>query len=112
MPNKTSEECPAGCHPGSALFSRITLIIIALVSIWLIITGIMGLIAFNQIPANVITPLINTQRIMAWIALIVGILLLLFVAYSILAPTGTLKQYAVYLNEPGHRGILRGSRND
>ena len=112
MPNKTSEECPAGCQPGSALFSRITLIIIALISIWLIVSGIIGLIAFKQIPSGDITPLVNAQRIMAWVALIVGILLLLFVAYSILAPTGTLKQYATYLNEPGNRGVLRSSRSD
>jgi hypothetical protein len=79
----------------SILFNRLTLIILALVGIWLVVSAIIQLIAFNEIPKADATSLINATRIIAIIQLIVGIIVVIFVLYAIIAPQGTFKEYII-----------------
>ena len=101
-----SEGCPPGCRAGSALFSRVTLIILGVVAVWLFVTGILEAIVLNQMPAGDKTSLSNATFALSIVQIIVGFLVLLFVGYAILAPQGTLKEYIIpYLESRGDTGV-------
>lgn len=87
MPN--DEKC------GVSVFSRISLIILGAIGIWLVVNAIIQLIAFNQIPTADRTQLVQTTRTLAIVQLVVGIIAVLFVLWGILVPRGTLKDLII-----------------
>ena len=104
--------CPPGCRPGSALFSRITLIILGAVGVWLFVVGILNLIVINQdVPAANKDNLAQATFVIDIIQVIVGFLVLMFVAYAVIAPQGTLKEYIQpYLEGQGDTGLVKLKR--
>jgi hypothetical protein len=90
------KKCP------SPLFSRITLIILGVVAIWLVVSAIVQLIALNQLPGEDVTNLISATKTIAIVQLIVGLVVVAFVLYAIIAPQGTFREYVVpYLEARG-----------
>jgi len=80
---------------GVSIFSRISLIILGAIGIWLVVQALIQLIAYNQIPAADRTQLINTSRTLAIVELVIGIVAILFVLYGILAPRGTFRDLII-----------------
>lgn len=80
---------------GVSLFSRIVLIILGAIGIWLVVSAVIWIIAYNQIPTADRTQLVNASRTLAIVQLVVGIVAILFVLYGILAPKGTFKDLII-----------------
>jgi len=82
--------------PKTPLFHRLTLIIVAIISIFLLINCSWNLFLLNKVSGNncnLTRTEINNARILNILGIIGGILGLLWVAYGILAPLGTWDQY-------------------
>jgi hypothetical protein len=94
-----AKKCP------SPLFSRITLIILMAVGIYLVVAAVIQLVAYNQLPSADKVGLVKATFIVAIVQLIVGLVVVAWVLYAIIAPQGTFKEYIVPFLEA--RGEVR-----
>jgi hypothetical protein len=100
-------ECPTGCNPGSPLFARMTLIILGAVAVWLFVVGILNLVVINQqVPTAEKDSLTQSTFVLNILQVIVGFLVLLWIAYAVLAPRGTFKDIIQpYIEARGDAGV-------
>lgn len=83
-------------RPGTPLFHRLTLIIVAIIAIFLLVNCSWNLFLLNKVSGNncnLSRTEINNARIINILGIILGIGALLWVAYGILAPLGTWNEY-------------------
>lgn len=102
-------ECvAAGYRKGSSLFSRITLIIVAIFAIFILFNCSWNLFILNKVSGNACNlsgSEISTARGINIFGIIASIFVILFVLYNFIFPEGTFKQYVVQPLEQPSSGL-------